>query len=234
MIEHLLRYYTDLTQHNRTKITFLVSIYIGFTQLLIFMPPDKLHAVKTDLAIANTLKDVILFGGGIGAFLIVLIVGICHHICNLIANCTQRIKCELRVLIDDRRATHNTWLMHLDRLTTNRFSLSQVSAILALTFMGLFMILTSVQFARVLDCLFEKSHAIGVFLGVYFTVEVAVLVFYGCIALRRCKQFYFIRRLLRGMQRGNENEALLILLQRKGVTVTEKDLIPELKGLPTP
>lgn len=217
MIEHLLRYHSDQAQHHRQKITFLAGIYLAFSQLLILTPKSTVDQLLATLDISDCASGVLIFGGGVGSFFILLLIGICHHVCNLITSSTQRLKYEMRCVWKDHKESKASWLPILDSYTRNRFSLSQVSAYFAIVFIIVLFLLTSVRFASITTRIFSSSIAVGAFLGGYFTIEAVILVFYFSIALRRCKQFYTIRRILRGVEGSRDLNGLCGLLDKIGI-----------------
>lgn len=92
MNEHLLTYYTALTQHHRHKLTFLIGTAIGLTQIIAFTPDSRIESVaELDLSFGDSLMTFLI---SIFLIMVLLLTAIGHHACNLVSAATNRIRHE--------------------------------------------------------------------------------------------------------------------------------------------
>ena len=195
---YLLEYYTNLTQHHRTKISLLGGIYLSVSQILLLTSIDT---IKTSVA-----TDEIVLIGGIGALITLLFVGILHHIGSLSIIATQRLNV-LRTLYfellpennDEEDHEYVVWSKEFNTSTRDSFSLSKCSAILASIILVPIFMLTLIRFYSVSVAIVTENK-IFLILGAFYFLQIIITVLYGYIIVQRTIGFYKSRKAFKQIQ----------------------------------
>jgi len=200
MIDVLLQNHTSLAQQNRERLSHLTIIQLAIIQILIFTPNSALDAIQKSLNISQDPWQVAIYGGGIGAILAIITVGILHHICNLIYETASRMKYELRIMLNDRKENNNDNYRILDKIVVHKLSLSKSSGAIALILLFVLLFLTVVRFSSIFLYLFSDYDGAKYFLGIFYAIESGIIIFYFIVVRIRWKKFYIIRDLLREIE----------------------------------
>jgi len=197
---NLLTYYSTLTQHHKSKLGFIATIYLTLTQLFIFTPKET---INENLLSTNKY----IFGMSWSILLTLLILGILHHIVSLAIVATRRLnilKDELYRLLPDNERNNDSYenfSKQKDIDTIDGFSASKWSSFISLALIvGLF-ILTFVHSFYIAKTVFENDLYGTMFIGMVFVVQLGLIIFYGSHIITRRTKFYEIRDVLKIVQR---------------------------------
>lgn len=210
MENRLLEYYTSLTQQHRQKLTFLLAMFIGITQVLAFLPKTYIDALQK----AHSNFYMLLFG--VSAFLYLLLIGIGHHINNLISASTCRVRHEtylIKAFFNNKSSDE----LKIDHYLRDYGSLSKVSGIAALIAgSALFGIvcykvhaISQITFQGKGDTIYTAAFTSFVWLSII------TIIFYISTSGMRLYKFYIAQRILRFVRSGKSDAEINEYFQHK-------------------
>lgn len=203
MNNRLLEYYTSLTHQHRQKTTFLLAMFIGLTQVITFLSEEFITSLK------NEYTNFYLLFFGVSALIYLLIVGIGHHINNLISASTCRVRHET-YLIKEFYKNSNKDDLEIDNYLRDYSSLSKISGLAAI-----------IAGCILFGILCYKVHSISQIaldgktdwvttsaFTAFLLLCISTIIFYISTASRRLYKFYIAQKILRYVRVGDSEDKI--------------------------
>ncbi len=188
----LLQYYTDMTDHHRTKLSVLGGAYLILAQLLLLTP------LKT-ITDAISGYERYIFASMVGAIISLLALGLFHHAANIAIIAAQRLNILRNIywskLPRESRVPdeYTKWRLVFETRNRDISSVSRPSGIFLLILVVPIFALTIIRYHAIVSQLLDREPWFYVLLGVFYAFEVALFVFYVIKIWRRTLHFYRIR-----------------------------------------
>jgi len=220
MNSSLLRYYTDLANHHRVKITFFIGIFFTLSQLIILTPIKVVEGLR-DLQSVDASRVHVVAAAATASVLLLLLIGIGHHICNFVAANTCRIRHETYHVKDLLDSTNGTLDIDIERHVRHNFPLSRITGPAAFALGFLLYVLTIFGYVHIIQTFLAKSSQtyISGTIILFIALNVAALVFFGYQMKLRLNQFRVAQGVLAHTRDLSEEFQIREFLQKKGVSL---------------
>jgi hypothetical protein len=213
----LLTYYTELAQQHRTKVCFLLGVYLVLGQVLLFTPLSVIAAMRDGLLTQQLVSDILAFGGGVACLISLLTIGMLHHLSNLIFYATKRLEYERKCLVESHQEDFASWEEDFTIQLSTTFSVSIVSALLAGVFGAGLWSLMLFRVTYLIRYLFEENPVATQFAGAFILLQLLMVTFYGVVIISRCRAFYKARALWKLVERYASERELKKKLECYGI-----------------
>jgi len=217
----LLKYYSDMANHHRQKLTFFIGIFLALSQLIILTPDiivQQLRDLQGKEATISHNYSII----GMAVLLYLLLLGVGHHICNFISANTCRIRHETYMVKDLLDSTGGTLDHDIERSVRPDFPLSRFTGPLSVLFGCVLYIVTAFQFINVVDTFLEKHKLWSIYgtIIMFVSLNLIAAVIFAYVAWDRIKQFYIAQSVLVLTRDLADENRLREFLQKQNVTLS--------------
>jgi len=187
----LLEYYTNMTEHHRTKISVVGGAYLVFSQLMLITPQETI--------ISSIKDDQLLFAAVIGLIMSLLFLGILHHAANIGIIATQRLNVLrniywVKLPKEETSDTYQTWKTSFEVKHRDIYSVSRPSMIFAVAILVPVFVLTIMRYhSLVVGILGQTSGNVMLFLGVFYMFQAMLFAPFLILIGIRTRNFYKTR-----------------------------------------
>lgn len=187
----LLEYYTNMTEHHRTKISVIGGAYLVLTQLMLITPQETI--------IQSIKQNNLLFSGMLGLIMSLLFLGILHHAANIAIIATQRLNVLRNIYWAKLPKTqvndgYQSWKTAFEVKNRDNISVSRFSMGFAILILSPIFLLTIARYHfLVVGLLTGNQQEIYLVLGAFYAGQLFLFAPFAAIIWKRTFNFYRVR-----------------------------------------